>query len=147
MCRSSRTICARFARALLFSRQAYLRNRSPFYTGHHCSRILGAAPPPPRAKPLRPDREGPRPGRGEGRLIWQPSFGCYRLCSQECRGSAMSTPARRRLMRDFRRLQNDPPSGVTGAPMDNNILAWQVCTVAGMGAGGMAARRGRLPLG
>lgn len=38
----------------------------------------------------------------------------------------MSTPARRRLMRDFRRLQNDPPSGVTGAPMDNNILAWQV---------------------
>lgn len=29
-------------------------------------------------------------------------------------------------MRDFRRLQNDPPSGVTGAPMDNNILAWQV---------------------
>ncbi|CBJ33165.1 hypothetical protein Esi_0435_0014 [Ectocarpus siliculosus] len=38
----------------------------------------------------------------------------------------MSTPARRRLMRDFRRLQNDPPSGVTGAPMDNNILAWQM---------------------
>ena len=30
-------------------------------------------------------------------------------------------------MRDFRRLQNDPPSGVTGAPMDNNIMAWQVC--------------------
>lgn len=43
----------------------------------------------------------------------------------------MSTPARRRLMRDFRRLQNDPPSGVTGAPMDNNILAWQVGFVFG----------------
>lgn len=43
----------------------------------------------------------------------------------------MSTPARRRLMRDFRRLQNDPPSGVTGAPMDNNILAWQVREVVG----------------
>lgn len=76
----------------------------------------------------------------------------------------MSTSARRRLMRDFRRLQvgrpyvprapafasytrymnspvrrvssdrasscplssqNDPPQGVTGAPMDNNILVWQ----------------------
>eukprot|EP01041_Mallomonas_annulata_P005468 gene5468-11000_t len=37
----------------------------------------------------------------------------------------MSTPARRRLMRDFKRLQNDPPSGVQGAPLDNNIMAWQ----------------------
>jgi ubiquitin-conjugating enzyme E2 A len=25
----------------------------------------------------------------------------------------------------FRRLQNDPPSGVTGAPMDTNIMVWQ----------------------
>ncbi|DBA01718.1 TPA: hypothetical protein N0F65_010128 [Lagenidium giganteum] len=37
----------------------------------------------------------------------------------------MSTAARRRLMRDFRKLQNDPPSGVSGAPMDNNIMVWQ----------------------
>ncbi|RLN94237.1 hypothetical protein BBJ28_00007764 [Nothophytophthora sp. Chile5] len=37
----------------------------------------------------------------------------------------MSTAARRRLMRDFRKLQNDPPSGVSGAPMDNNIMLWQ----------------------
>jgi len=37
----------------------------------------------------------------------------------------MSTPARKRLMRDFRRLQNDPRNGVDGAPMDNNIMAWQ----------------------
>ena len=28
-------------------------------------------------------------------------------------------------MRDFRRLQNDPRNGVDGAPMDNNIMAWQ----------------------
>lgn len=28
-------------------------------------------------------------------------------------------------MRDFRKLQNDPPSGVSGAPMDNNIMLWQ----------------------
>ena len=37
----------------------------------------------------------------------------------------MSTAARRRLMRDFRKLQNDPPTGISGAPLDNNILLWQ----------------------
>ena len=36
----------------------------------------------------------------------------------------MSTSARRRLMRDFKRLQEDPPAGVSGAPTDNNILLW-----------------------
>ncbi|MBN3303566.1 SYCM protein, partial [Amia calva] len=36
----------------------------------------------------------------------------------------MSTPARRRLMRDFKRLQEDPPAGVSGAPSENNILVW-----------------------
>lgn len=36
----------------------------------------------------------------------------------------MSTPARRRLMRDFKRLQEDPPAGVSGAPSENNILLW-----------------------
>ena len=36
----------------------------------------------------------------------------------------MSTAARRRLMRDFKRLQEDPPAGVSGAPTDNNILLW-----------------------
>nr|CAG4649795.1 EOG090X0GZZ [Scapholeberis mucronata] len=36
----------------------------------------------------------------------------------------MSTPARRRLMRDFKRLQEDPPAGVSGAPTDNNIMIW-----------------------
>jgi len=34
------------------------------------------------------------------------------------------TPAKRRLMRDFRRLQQDPPQGVTGAPEESNILKW-----------------------
>ncbi|XP_073429863.1 ubiquitin-conjugating enzyme E2 B [Dendrobates tinctorius] len=37
---------------------------------------------------------------------------------------AMSTPARRRLMRDFKRLQEDPPVGVSGAPSENNIMVW-----------------------
>jgi hypothetical protein len=34
----------------------------------------------------------------------------------------MSTPARRRLMRDFKRLQNDPPTGISGAPME--VCSW-----------------------
>ncbi|KAL5066449.1 hypothetical protein RYX36_028186 [Vicia faba] len=36
----------------------------------------------------------------------------------------MSTPARKKLMRDFRRLQLDPPAGISGAPQDNNIMLW-----------------------
>ncbi|KXJ17453.1 ubiquitin-conjugating enzyme E2 A [Exaiptasia diaphana] len=36
----------------------------------------------------------------------------------------MSTPARRRLMRDFKKLQDDPPDGVSGAPTENNIMLW-----------------------
>ncbi|RWR82156.1 ubiquitin-conjugating enzyme E2 2-like protein [Cinnamomum micranthum f. kanehirae] len=36
----------------------------------------------------------------------------------------MSTPARKRLMRDFKRLQQDPPAGISGAPNDNNIMLW-----------------------
>ncbi|KAJ7316479.1 hypothetical protein JRQ81_002641 [Phrynocephalus forsythii] len=39
-------------------------------------------------------------------------------------GRIMSTPARRRLMRDFKRLQEDPPVGVSGAPSENNIMQW-----------------------
>ena len=36
----------------------------------------------------------------------------------------MSTSARKRLMRDFKRLQNDPPQGVQAAPLDNNVMVW-----------------------
>ncbi|TPX48304.1 hypothetical protein SeMB42_g02663 [Synchytrium endobioticum] len=36
----------------------------------------------------------------------------------------MSTPAKRRLMRDFKRLQTDPPEGVSGAPNPDNVLLW-----------------------
>ena len=36
----------------------------------------------------------------------------------------MSTPARKRLIRDFKRLQSDPPSGINGAPQESNIMAW-----------------------
>ncbi|KAG5050584.1 hypothetical protein JHK87_002782 [Glycine soja] len=30
----------------------------------------------------------------------------------------------KRLMRDFKRLQLDPPAGISGAPQDNNIMLW-----------------------
>jgi ubiquitin-protein ligase len=38
---------------------------------------------------------------------------------------SMSTAARKRLMRDFKRLQKDPPVGIQAAPLDNNVMAWQ----------------------
>uniref|UniRef100_A0A1I8ARD0 E2 ubiquitin-conjugating enzyme n=1 Tax=Steinernema glaseri TaxID=37863 RepID=A0A1I8ARD0_9BILA len=37
----------------------------------------------------------------------------------------MSTPARRRLMKDFMRLRSDPPYGVTAAPTDEDVLLWE----------------------
>ncbi|CAP21120.1 Protein CBR-UBC-1 [Caenorhabditis briggsae] len=37
----------------------------------------------------------------------------------------MTTPSRRRLMRDFKKLQEDPPAGVSGAPTEDNILQWE----------------------
>lgn len=36
----------------------------------------------------------------------------------------MATPARRRLMRDFKRIQHDPPPGVSAAPKDTDIMIW-----------------------
>ncbi|GJP29259.1 hypothetical protein CLOM_g84 [Closterium sp. NIES-68] len=36
----------------------------------------------------------------------------------------MSTPSRKRLMRDFRRLQSESTDGIIGAPQDNNIMLW-----------------------
>ncbi|EMG47610.1 Ubiquitin-conjugating enzyme E2 2, partial [Candida maltosa Xu316] len=34
----------------------------------------------------------------------------------------MSTPAKRRLMRDFKRMQQDPPSGVSASPLPDNVM-------------------------
>jgi len=55
-------------------------------------------------------------------------------CAQKARGCGcldpaprlfkMSTPARKRLMRDFKRLQSDPPQGVNGSPNPDNIMLW-----------------------
>jgi ubiquitin-conjugating enzyme E2 A len=38
--------------------------------------------------------------------------------------SIMSTPARRRLIRDFKKLQQDPPAGVSAAPSEADVLKW-----------------------
>ena len=37
----------------------------------------------------------------------------------------MSTVARRRLMGDFKRMQSDPPEGIIGAPLNDDIMKWQ----------------------
>ncbi|XP_026193161.1 ubiquitin-conjugating enzyme E2 1 [Cyclospora cayetanensis] len=36
----------------------------------------------------------------------------------------MASHARKRLIRDFRKLQSDPPFGVSGAPVQNDIMKW-----------------------
>ncbi|GMH41501.1 hypothetical protein BSKO_09411 [Bryopsis sp. KO-2023] len=36
----------------------------------------------------------------------------------------MSTLARKRLIRDYKRLQDDPPQGINGAPNPDNIMKW-----------------------
>uniref|UniRef100_A0AC34FFA4 UBC core domain-containing protein n=1 Tax=Panagrolaimus sp. ES5 TaxID=591445 RepID=A0AC34FFA4_9BILA len=41
----------------------------------------------------------------------------------------MSTPCRRRLMRDFKKLQDDPPPGISGAPCESNIMIWEAVIV------------------
>ncbi|CAG5080070.1 Oidioi.mRNA.OKI2018_I69.PAR.g9463.t1.cds [Oikopleura dioica] len=35
-----------------------------------------------------------------------------------------SSPARRRLLRDLRRLKEDPPTGVDAVPTEENLLFW-----------------------
>ena len=52
------------------------------------------------------------------------------LCISLCYYNAnMSTAARKRLLRDFKRLQKDPPSGIQAAPLDNNVMTWQAVII------------------
>lgn len=37
----------------------------------------------------------------------------------------MSTSARQRLVRDLRKITNEPPQGINATPTDSNILVWQ----------------------
>ncbi len=36
----------------------------------------------------------------------------------------MSTPSKKRLIRDFKRLSTDPPGGISGAPCADNLMIW-----------------------
>lgn len=36
----------------------------------------------------------------------------------------MSTAAKRRLIKDFKKIQTDAPKGISGAPDQNNIQEW-----------------------
>ncbi len=36
----------------------------------------------------------------------------------------MSTPSRRRLLRDFKRMEKDAPPGVSASPTDDDIMKW-----------------------
>jgi ubiquitin-conjugating enzyme E2 A len=37
----------------------------------------------------------------------------------------MSTSARQRLIRDFKKISNEPPQGINAAPTESNIMVWQ----------------------
>uniref|UniRef100_A0A060SVX7 Ubiquitin-conjugating enzyme E2 2 n=1 Tax=Blastobotrys adeninivorans TaxID=409370 RepID=A0A060SVX7_BLAAD len=41
----------------------------------------------------------------------------------------MSTTARRRLMRDFKRMQQDPPGGVSASPAADNVMVWNAVII------------------
>lgn len=41
----------------------------------------------------------------------------------------MSTPAKRRLMRDFKRMQLDAPSGVSASPLPDNVMSWNAVII------------------
>ena len=40
------------------------------------------------------------------------------------RSNKMLTAARKRLLRDFKSLSDDPPEGISGVPRNNNIMVW-----------------------
>ncbi|SCV01043.1 LAMI_0G08988g1_1 [Lachancea mirantina] len=41
----------------------------------------------------------------------------------------MSTPARRRLMRDFKRMKEDAPPGVSASPLPDNVMVWNAMII------------------
>ena len=49
--------------------------------------------------------------------------------------------AKKRLMRDFKRLTKDPPSGISAAPVGNDIMTWQAVIFGCVYAALFAAKR------
>ncbi|EEQ35962.1 putative ubiquitin-conjugating enzyme E2 [Clavispora lusitaniae] len=52
-----------------------------------------------------------------------------RFLTPHCRNLTMSTPAKRRLMRDFKRMQSDAPSGVSASPVPDNVMSWNAVII------------------
>ncbi len=50
----------------------------------------------------------------------------------------MSTEARRRLIRDLKKLKTDPPHGVSAAPSADNIFSWQAIIFGYVARGGLS---------
>ncbi|KAK3637668.1 Ubiquitin-conjugating enzyme E2 2 [Elasticomyces elasticus] len=48
---------------------------------------------------------------------------------EEDTAAEMSTAARRRLMRDFKRMQTDPPAGVSASPIADNVMTWNAVII------------------
>ena len=48
----------------------------------------------------------------------------YYYCSLTAAAAYPLYPLEQRLMRDFKRLQQDPPQGVNGSPNPDNIMQW-----------------------
>jgi hypothetical protein len=89
----------------------------------------GPTEPPPVFPLSLPPRSFADSRRNQPRTEWEGQRRAARWGSNpklgfEAAGGEMSTPARKRLMRDFKRLQQDPPAGISGAPHDNNIMLW-----------------------
>lgn len=47
-------------------------------------------------------------------------------------------------MRDFKRMQSDPPEGVNGAPCDNDIMKWHA-VIFGCAAPGLLPAKTSMP--
>ncbi|KND92915.1 Ubiquitin-conjugating enzyme E2 2 [Tolypocladium ophioglossoides CBS 100239] len=55
---------------------------------------------------------------------------CLKVATSQDAGLAnMSTAARRRLMRDFKRMQTDPPAGVSASPIPDNVMTWNAVII------------------
>eukprot|EP00659_Diplonema_papillatum_P004182 gene4182-6489_t len=38
--------------------------------------------------------------------------------------SSAAPPAKRRLMRDYKKVQQDPPAGISAVPVDKDLMTW-----------------------
>lgn len=54
-----------------------------------------------------------------------PFFLPARNTQQSSSSKSSSSSAKRRLKKDFITLKTDPPEGISGTPVDNNIFEWQ----------------------